>query len=53
VIRGNGGHFVRIHRTAQERWLEQFALASNRGPLRRRPASSISMSAAGVGSLTG
>jgi hypothetical protein len=29
VIRRNGGHFVRIHRTALERWLEQFALASN------------------------
>jgi hypothetical protein len=35
VIRGNGGHFVRIHRTALERWLEQFALASNPRPLRR------------------
>jgi hypothetical protein len=35
VIRRNGGHFVRIHRTALERWLEQFALASNPPPLRR------------------
>jgi hypothetical protein len=35
VIRRNGGHFVRIHRTALERWLEQFALASNSRPLRR------------------
>src|SRR3954447_20420951 len=35
VIRRNGGHFVRIHRTALERWLEQFALASNPRPLRR------------------
>ena len=26
VIRRNGGHFVRIHRAALERWLEQFAL---------------------------
>jgi hypothetical protein len=35
VIRRNGGHFVRIHRTALERWLEQFALASNSRALRR------------------
>ena len=35
VIRRNGGHFVRIHRTALERWLEEFALASNPRPLRR------------------
>ena len=35
VIRRNGGYFVRIHRTALERWLEQFALASNPRPLRR------------------
>jgi hypothetical protein len=35
VIRRNGGHFVRIHRTALERWLERFALASNPRPLRR------------------
>ena len=27
VIRRNGGHFVRIHRAALERWLEQFASA--------------------------
>jgi len=35
VIRRNGGHFVRIHRRALERWLEQFALASNPRQLRR------------------
>jgi hypothetical protein len=35
VIRRNGGHFVRIHRTALERWLEEFALGSNPRPLRR------------------
>ena len=35
VIRRNGGHFVRIHRMALERWLEQLALASNPHPLRR------------------
>jgi len=35
VIRRNGGHFVRIHRTALERWLEDFALGSNPRPLRR------------------
>jgi hypothetical protein len=29
VIRRNGGHFVRIHRVALERWLEQFALGTN------------------------
>ena len=29
VIRRNGGHFVRIHRAALERWLEQFALGTN------------------------
>jgi hypothetical protein len=34
VIRRNGGHFVRIHRTALESWLEEFALASNPRPLR-------------------
>src|SRR5262245_11110779 len=34
VIRRNGGHFVRIHRAALERWLEQFALASNPRPFR-------------------
>ena len=28
VIRRNGGHFVRIHRAALERWLEQFALGT-------------------------
>jgi hypothetical protein len=33
VIRRNGGHFVRIHRTALERWLEQFALGMNPGSL--------------------
>jgi hypothetical protein len=33
VIRRNGGHFVRIHRTALERWLEQFALGTNPGLL--------------------
>jgi hypothetical protein len=37
VIRRNGGHFVRIHRTALERWLEQFALASNPRPYRDDP----------------
>ena len=35
VIRRNGGHFVRIHRTALERWLEAFALGSNPRPVRR------------------
>ena len=34
VIRRNGGHFVRIHRAALERWLEQYALASAPQPLR-------------------
>jgi hypothetical protein len=34
VIRRNGGHFVRIHRAALERWLEQYALASAPRPLR-------------------
>ena len=29
VIRRNGGHFVRIHRAALERWLEQFALGTS------------------------
>lgn len=29
VIRRNGGHFVRIHRTALETWLEDFALRTN------------------------
>ena len=41
VIRRNGGHFVRIHRPALERWLEQFALGTNPGLLYRdepRPA---------------
>jgi hypothetical protein len=33
VIRRNGGHFVRIHRTALERWLEQYALGRNPRPL--------------------
>jgi hypothetical protein len=33
VIRRNGGHFVRIHRAALERWLEQFALGANPRPL--------------------
>jgi hypothetical protein len=46
VIRRNGGHFVRVHRAALERWLEQFALGTNPGlrysdapppaPVRRR-----------------
>ena len=46
VIRRNGGHFVRIHRAALERWLEQFALGAHprrlysdeppRAPVRRR-----------------
>jgi hypothetical protein len=46
VIRRNGGHFVRIHRAALERWLEQFALGKSpellfsdnprTGPVRRR-----------------
>jgi hypothetical protein len=35
VIRHSGGHFVRIHRTPLERWLEQFALASKPRRLRR------------------
>jgi hypothetical protein len=35
VIRRNGGHFVRIHRAALERWLEQFALGTNPGLLYR------------------
>jgi hypothetical protein len=35
VIRRNGGHFVRIHRTALERWLEEFALGGNPRPVRR------------------
>jgi hypothetical protein len=30
VIRRNGGHFVRIHRAALERWLEAFALGQSR-----------------------
>jgi hypothetical protein len=34
VIRRNGGHFVRIHRAALERWLEAFALDAN-GIVRR------------------
>lgn len=34
VIRRNGGHFVRIHRAALERWLEQYALAASPRPLR-------------------
>jgi hypothetical protein len=29
VIRRNGGHFVRIHRAALERWLEAFAQDAN------------------------
>jgi excisionase family DNA binding protein len=29
IIRRNGGHFVRIHRAALERWLEAFATRSN------------------------
>jgi hypothetical protein len=33
VIRRNGGHFVRIHRVAFERWLEQFAIGTNPGLL--------------------
>jgi hypothetical protein len=33
VIRRKGGHFVRIHRAALERWLEQFALGTNPGLL--------------------
>ena len=32
VIRRNGGHFVRIHRTL-ERWLEEYALGRNPRPL--------------------
>jgi hypothetical protein len=31
VIRRNGGHFVRIHRAALERWLEEFALGTSPG----------------------
>jgi hypothetical protein len=34
VIRRNGGHFVRIHRAALERWLEQYAVAGAPRPLR-------------------
>jgi hypothetical protein len=33
VIRRNGGHFVRIHRKALERWLEEYALGRNPRPL--------------------
>jgi hypothetical protein len=33
VIRRNGGHFVRIHRTALERWLEEYAIGRNPRPL--------------------
>jgi hypothetical protein len=33
VIRRNSGHFVRVHRAALERWLEQFALGTNPGSL--------------------
>jgi len=33
VIRRNSGHFVRIHRAALERWLEQFAVGANPRPL--------------------
>ena len=33
VIRRNGGHFVRIHRAALERWLEQFAVGTNQALL--------------------
>lgn len=32
VIRRSGGHFVRIHRAALERWLEQFSLVTNPQP---------------------
>src|SRR5215510_12185224 len=40
VIRRNGGHFVRIHRAALERWLEQFALGTSpRSPYRDAPPS--------------
>lgn len=31
VFRRHGGHFVRIHRPALERWLEQLALGTNPG----------------------
>jgi hypothetical protein len=37
VIRRNGGHFVRIHRAALERWLEQFSLATNPQPSHDNP----------------
>lgn len=33
VIRRNGGHFVRIHRSALERWLEEYPLGRNPRPL--------------------
>jgi hypothetical protein len=33
VIRRNGGHFVRIHRAALERWLEEYALGRGPRPL--------------------
>lgn len=33
VIRRNGGHFVRIHRAALERWLEEYALGRSPRPL--------------------
>jgi hypothetical protein len=40
VIRRNGGHFVRIHRAALERWLEQFALGTSpRSPYGDAPPS--------------
>ena len=38
VIRRNGGHFVRIHRAALDRWLEQFVLGMNPGCDEARPA---------------
>jgi hypothetical protein len=31
VVRRNGGHFVRIHRTALEDWLERFATSTKAG----------------------
>lgn len=44
VIRRNGGHFVRIHRAALERWLEDFAT-------RETPATKMA-SPAGVASIS-
>jgi len=37
VLRRPGGHFVRIHRGALERWLEEKATASNPQPVYQLP----------------